>query len=660
MPYNLEPLKLANLESNARMASKIFEVRIRLYFTIIGFGMALCVHIPCVFAFTAPSVKDIPSTIQVNGKQFSLQNLNNPIAKSDEAFKEGAKIYIQNCALCHGDLLDGKGLYGASFSPRPANFLHSQSILNKPQSYAFWRIMKGGPGLPKKYNPWDSAMPAWEGVLKEKDIWKVIQYIYSKSKEETQANLSPASKPSIDKGKEIYAGKCAICHGDIGGGDGPGAKISSPFSRNFTKGHIKFRSTPFGKIPTDRDLFEAITRGSPGTTMPSWKHLLKSDRQSLVLFLKTLSKKFAKFVRKGKTHKVVIVPEPPGFSLESLERGKELFIQNCSACHGVKGRGDGASTKKIVNLPTDAIWPRNLGKPWKFRRGESRKQIFLTLRTGLSMTSMPMFSKRIFKDEQIWDMVHYVQTLSPSQKQKIPSILKVQKIHGALPVDPSDPQWKTIDSNFYPLGGQIIQSKKIRYPTIDNVIVKALHNGSEIAFYLHWDDPTVDPILKKLTTVEESPAPPLPKHLQVDEPEEEESTEELQPQEFPDSIAIQFPIAVDDNGEKPYFLNGDSEHPVNLWKWSSYPMKALEMNATGMDKIIAQGNDSQALFSKASFKYGRYFVVIKRPLITADTKNDIQFQTGKTIPIAFNGWNGSAGEHGSQKVVSSWFNLELE
>ena len=276
------------------------------------------------------------------------------------------------------------------------------------------------------------------------------------------------------------------------------------------------------------------------------------------------------------------------------------------------------------------------------------------------MTSMPMFSKRIFKDKQIWDMVHYVQTLSLSQKPKTPTVLKVKKTHVPLPADPADPQWKKVDSNFYPLGGQVIQSKKVRYPIIDNVTVKALHNGNEIAFYLYWDDPTVDPVLKTLTSVQESPAPPLPAHLQTDDSEEEQLNEEPQPQEFADSIAIQFPISIDDKGGKPYFLNGDSEHPVNLWKWNSYPMKALEMNATGVDKISAQGNDSQGLSSKASFKYGRYFLVIKRSLTTADTKNDIQFRSGQTIPVAFNIWNGSAGENGSQKVVSSWFNLELE
>ena len=394
--------------------------------------------------------------------------------------------------------------------------------------------------------------------------------------------------------------------------------------------------------------------------MPSWKHLSENDRHSLVLYLKSLSKKFAKFIKKGKTHKIVVIPDPPKFTLASLERGKELFIQNCSACHGIKGRSDGASTKKIVNIATDAIWPRNLSKPWKFRRGDQRKQIFKTLRTGLSLTAMPRFSPRIFKDEQIWDLVNYVQTLSPSQKPKTPDTFKVQKIDQPLPKDPFDPIWKGVDSNFYPLGGQIIQAEKTIYPIVDHVVVKAMHNGKEIAFYLYWDDPTVDPILKKSTTVNESPVPPLPAHLQVDEPEDQQQTEELEPQEFPDSIAIQFPISIDGGNGQPYFLNGDSEHPVNLWKWSSHPMKAIEMTAKGIEKINVQNDSSQNLTSKASFKYGRYFLVMKRPLTTSDAEIDIQLQPGQTTPIAFNIWNGSAGETGSKKVISSWFNMILE
>ena len=154
---------------------------------------------------------------------------------------------------------------------------------------------------------------------------------------------------------------------------------------------------------------------------------------------------------------------------------------------------------------------------------------------------------------------------------KPPTTFKVKKIDGPLPSDPLDPRWNKIDSNFFPLGGQIIRSKKVKYPIIDNVIAKSVHNGKEISFYLHWDDPTFDPILKKSIHVEESPVPPLPLHLQVNESEKDILSEEYKPQEFPDSIAIQFPISMDETNVKPYFLNGDREHPVNLWKWSSHP-----------------------------------------------------------------------------------------
>ena len=639
------------------MASK--AIRAKTYAFLAAVSINLLSHTPDTFAFSGPSESDMPLAIEVNGKSTSLQNLTSPIPESNQILIEGSNIYIQNCVLCHGDLLDGKGLYSESFSPPPTNFLLSQSILSKPKSYAYWRIMKGGLGLPKKYEPWNSAMPSWEGVLTEEQVWKVIHFIYEKSKELSSLTTQDVSVTSIENGEKVYSENCSICHGKKGAGDGPGAKVSSPFPRNFIKGHIKIRSTPFGKIPTDKDLFDAITNGSKGTTMPSWEHLSENDRHSLVLYLKTLSKKFAKFVKKGKTHKIVVITDPPKFTLASLKRGKELFIQSCSACHGVKGRSDGASTKKIVNIATDAIWPRNLSKPWKFRRGDKRKQIFQTLRTGLSLTAMPRFSPRIFKDEQIWDLVHYVQTLSPSQKPKTPEIFNVLKVDGPLPDDPDDPAWKTVDSNFYLLAGQIIQSEKVTYPIIDNVVAKAMHNGKDIAFYLHWDDPTVDPILKKSTTVEESPAPPLPAHLQTDQPEEQ-PTEELKPQEFPDSIAIQFPATINDGNEKPYFLNGDSEHPVNLWKWSSHPMKALEMTTKGTRKINVQKDSSQNLTSKASFKYGRYFLVMKRPLTTSDADIDIQFRPGQTIPIAFNIWNGSAGETGSKKVISSWFDMILE
>ncbi len=612
-----------------------------------------------------PSTGDMPESITVQGKTIALKGLKNPLrqnpASLSKNIKEGGEVYFRKCFFCHGDHLDGKGLFGNHFFPPPADFTHQTSVTALPESYSYWRIMKGGQGLPEKYSPWDSAMPAWENQLTEEEVWKVILYIFAKASEKGPlAKTAIPPEPTVERGKEIHDEKCSYCHGDSGKGDGPSAKYSSPQPRNFSKSHIKIRSTPFGKIPTDQDIFDRITLGMPGTTMPGWSHLPASDRWSLVLYIKSLGRKFKRFVDKGKKHAPVVVPELPPFTLESLASGKELFLQNCSGCHGVMGRSDGASTHKIVDLDSDSIWPRNLSKPWNFRRGNSRKQLFMTLRTGLSTTSMPRFSPRIFNDQKIWDIVHYVQTLSPSQKPTVKRTLAAKAMTGEVPQYPKDPAWKAVEPYFIPLGGQVLNSEKSYFPVVDNIIVKAIHNNDEISIYIHWDDPTYDPILAKTTSVEPSPAPPLPEHLRVEESEKEETEQSVEAQEFPDAIAVQFPNSVDESGRKPYFLNGDSSHPVNLWKWQSNPNDALEMNATGLKNWTPQPKEDQLVFSKSAYRYGRYFLVLNRKLKTRDADNDIQFPMNVKIPIAFNVWDGSQGEEGTKKAISSWFDLVLE
>jgi hypothetical protein len=49
----------------------------------------------------------------------------------------------------------------------------------------FWRIAKGGPGLPREGAPWNSAMPAWEDFLSAEDIWAVTLFLYE------QAGVTP-------------------------------------------------------------------------------------------------------------------------------------------------------------------------------------------------------------------------------------------------------------------------------------------------------------------------------------------------------------------------------------------------------------------------------------------------------------------------------------
>ena len=628
-------------------------------------------------AFDPPKASDLPDTIRIKGQKYQLKNRTNPLRKDPQNLskylRSGGVSYFKHCFLCHGDLMDGRGLFGDRFSPAPADF-QKAIAQGKSENYFFWRIMKGGKGLPREFHPWESAMPAWEETLSAEEAWQVILFIFENVKHPTVAN--PPAGPSVERGKLVYTEKCVFCHAEDGSGKGVSAFYSSPRPRNFIKGQYKFRTTPFGKIPTDDDIYQMLVRGMPGTTMPSWKHFPEVDLKSLVLYLKTLSTKFAKFEKRGKTHQVIKGESPPSFDQESLERGKKFFNTTCSGCHGLKGRSDGESTKRNVDIESDAIRPRNLTKPWTFRRGSSPKDLFLTIRTGLSTTAMPRHSERIYKDRDIWDIVYYIRTLfgleevifqvgiPPDSKLLKPSVAKsirAVKVKGSLPLNPGDGAWKNAPSFYIPLGGQILEPEKNFYPTVDSAWMQVIHNGDEIAFKLRWDDPTFDPILKTIAEVQESPPPPLPAEFQMEPGEAAgKPAEEPKPQKYPDSIAIQFPAGKSDNGSLPYFLNGDKDHPVNLWQWVSGANKTVKIYAQGLRNQRELAPANQHVQSKVVFRYGQYQLVMKRKLTTSDKKNDVQFEAGATVPIAINVWDGNTKETGTQKSISSWFQMTLE
>ena len=125
-----------------------------------------------------------PGTITFRGETMELAGLENPLRADgsiEEDVEEGKRVYMQNCMACHGDALSGDGHYAHGFQPTPLPFTGSGTIAQLTESFVFWRIAKGGPGLPKEGAPWNSAMPAWEELLTEEEIWSVIVYLYEAS-----------------------------------------------------------------------------------------------------------------------------------------------------------------------------------------------------------------------------------------------------------------------------------------------------------------------------------------------------------------------------------------------------------------------------------------------------------------------------------------------
>jgi mono/diheme cytochrome c family protein len=176
------PIRAALVEPEKRLVRATLLVTAPLLVGFITFDRVR----PTVAA--PPSLRSIhpapPSQITFRGKTITLSGLENPL-RADGSIAEdvevGRRVYYQNCMPCHGDALDGGGHYSHGFNPAPLDFTDTGTIPQLTESFVFWRIAKGGPGLPKEGAPWNSAMPAWEEFLTEEEIWAVTLFLYEQT-----------------------------------------------------------------------------------------------------------------------------------------------------------------------------------------------------------------------------------------------------------------------------------------------------------------------------------------------------------------------------------------------------------------------------------------------------------------------------------------------
>ena len=67
---------------------------------------------------------------------------------------------------------------------------------------------------------------------------------------------------------------------------------------------------------------------------------------------------------------------PTGYSAQSIARGQSLFLENCAACHGPQGRGDGPAAQSLTTKPADLTAEHIYGHPdgdifWWITHGKS-------------------------------------------------------------------------------------------------------------------------------------------------------------------------------------------------------------------------------------------------------------------------------------------------
>ena len=221
-------------------------------------------------------------------------------------------------------------------------------------------------------------------------------------------------KPEVNpeflaRGKTVYELNCVACHGEHGDAKADAAAFLVPRPRDFVQANYRLRSTPTGSLPTDVDLFRAVSLGLAGTAMPPWRHMLSpEDCWAVVEYIKAFSPRFAETDAAPVT---VDLGTAPARTEATVAQGKALYTSlACASCHGETGEGNGPS---IVGLVDDAhmkIKPRDFTRPGNFKSGYATKEIVRTILTGFNGTPMVGFYGSI-PVEDAWKVAYYVETL---------------------------------------------------------------------------------------------------------------------------------------------------------------------------------------------------------------------------------------------------------
>jgi mono/diheme cytochrome c family protein len=134
---------------------------------VIACGVILLGYLPTTAGVEPPRWEAQIANVALDASmEKHAPRVNNPVPATDENLIAGMKIYVKNCALCHGDLDRQTATLSRSLYPPAPNLITHP--LDDPEWHVFYAIRTG-----VRY----TGMPAWEKVLPESDIWKLTAFL---------------------------------------------------------------------------------------------------------------------------------------------------------------------------------------------------------------------------------------------------------------------------------------------------------------------------------------------------------------------------------------------------------------------------------------------------------------------------------------------------
>jgi mono/diheme cytochrome c family protein len=364
---------------------------------------------------------------------------------------DGAKVYVENCSICHGDNGDGNTRAQSSLRPPPRNFTTVSAAVELTRERMINSVAHGRPG---------TGMMAHKDRLSEAEINAVVDYIRDNFMTFPKDKDSQQLTQHVD-GEKVYAKHCSVCHGDKGTTAIWARSGLNPQPRDFTTAQAR------NELTRER-MITSVAHGRPGTAMMPHKDKLSANEiEQVVDYIRTAFMSGPVAVEPETQQPGITAhqnlpqttsprmqghPQMPGFNIPgsagtamrsdphqrdphqgphtggapgisapmgpvatvdmnapmpkglkgNIDQGRKFYMSNCFACHGVKGDGDGP--RAHFNTPR----PRNFTSEAS-RRMLNRERIFDSITHGKVGTVMPAWGK-VLDDQQIANIAEYVFT----------------------------------------------------------------------------------------------------------------------------------------------------------------------------------------------------------------------------------------------------------
>ena len=204
----------------------------------------------------------------------ALQHLDDPrdagvVPAAVPSAMRGLPLYEQRCASCHGERGEGTGR-AAAIARREA--LTDASPVDVFQILTGARMQRGSPQVGahgQGVSMVSKAIPSHAQYVRDwpgQERWDVVAALWSFT----------TTADRLDLGQRLFLRNCAACHGERGGGDGPGGKHQPKKPADFTDARRMLAGTSA--------LYTAkIRRGGMGTGMPYWGSIFTEQELTAVV-----------------------------------------------------------------------------------------------------------------------------------------------------------------------------------------------------------------------------------------------------------------------------------------------------------------------------------------------------------------------------------------